>query len=322
MHNRSLNRIQIVPCAPYRMYMRIVFLGTPEFAVASLKALIHANFHVVAVVTAPDKPAGRGMKIQQSLVKQCALKHQLPVLQPEKLKDPEFIETLRSFHADIQVVVAFRMLPEVVWNMPPLGTINVHASLLPDYRGAAPINHVIINGETITGVTTFRLRHEIDTGPILLQEKVDIGPDMNAGELHNRLMDSGAGLIVRTLKGLADGSLKEQEQDTSRELHSAPKLHTESCRIQWDQTASQVRNKIRGLSPYPGAFTIRNEKKIKIFQALVSGDSAQNIPGTWTSDQKTYIRVQCATGSIDILELQVEGKTRMPVADFLRGNTI
>ena len=238
--------------------LRIVFMGTPAFAVASLEALLAAGANVVGVVTAPDRPAGRGLELQPSAVKKAALQHNIPLLQPVKLKDPVFIEALRSWKADIQAIVAFRMLPEIVWNMPPLGSINVHASLLPNYRGAAPINWAIIQGEKETGITTFRLRQEIDTGGILLQEKTKIGPNTTAGELHDRLMHIGAQLLVRTLDKIAAGDCPEtpQPETTATEPWPiAPKIHTETCRIDWNQSSEKIWNLIRGLSPYPGAYT-------------------------------------------------------------------
>ncbi|MGZ3927285.1 MAG: methionyl-tRNA formyltransferase, partial [Mucilaginibacter sp.] len=248
--------------------MRIVFMGTPEFAVTSLDALIKAGSEIVGVVTAPDKPAGRGQKLNVSAVKQYALDNNLRVLQPEKLKNEEFLEELRSLNADLQVVVAFRMLPEAVWNMPSKGTINLHASLLPQYRGAAPINWVLINGEKESGVTTFFLKHEIDTGDILFTEKVTLTGHETAGELHDRLMYKGAGLLVKTVKGVESGRYSEHPQaelSTGTELKNAPKIFKEDCKIDWNQPAEKVYNLIRGLSPYPTAFTILNEKILKVF---------------------------------------------------------
>ncbi len=302
--------------------MRIIFLGTPDFAVASLKALIDHGFEVVAVVTAPDRPAGRGMKLQASAVKQYALTQYLPVLQPEKLKDPDFLQTLAAYKADVQVVVAFRMLPEVVWNMPPMGTINVHASLLPDYRGAAPINWAIIHGETETGVSTFALQHAIDTGNILLQSRVPITDEDNAGTLHDKLMHEGAKLLVNTMQSLQDGTLVQHPQEAHENCKHAPKLFTETCHINWTASCHDIHNLIRGLSPYPAAFTTINGKKCKIFVSKKITDLCEGEPGTLHSDQKTYLRVSCGEGSIEILELQTEGKTRMSIADFLRGNRV
>lgn len=300
--------------------LRIIFMGTPEFAVASLAKLVSAGCQVVAVVTSPDKPAGRGLELQQSAVKKFALQHEIPVLQPEKLKNPAFIEELRSFHADLQVVVAFRMLPELVWNMPPLGTINVHGSLLPQYRGAAPINWAIINGEPYTGVTTFKLKHEIDTGNILMSRRIPITDTMTAGELHDIMKETGAVLLLETLENLVAGKLTEQAQDASAgaELKHAPKIFTETCEINWHKPVKEVFNLIRGLSPYPAAFTSLHGKKLKIFHAEIM-PGATNKPGTIDSDGKSYIRIACADGWINILSLQLEGRKKMPVEDFLRG---
>lgn len=297
-------------------------MGTPEFAVASLDALLNAGANIVGVVTAPDKAAGRGLQLQQSAVKQYAETHGLRVLQPEKLKNPGFLDELRSLQADLQVVVAFRMLPELVWNMPPLGTINLHGSLLPQYRGAAPINWAVINGEKQTGVTTFQLKHEIDTGHILQQESFPIGESETAGEVHDRMKMIGAALLVKTVKYLADGSLNAIPQDNAvtdpSTLKHAPKIFTETCTIDWTKTMDEVYNLIRGLSPYPAAFTFLDGKKLKIFKAEKhSGLPAD--PGTYDSDHKTYLQFACADGFLRITDLQLEGKKRMPVEDFLRG---
>jgi methionyl-tRNA formyltransferase len=299
-------------------------MGTPDFAVASLDALVQCGFHVVGVVTAPDKPAGRGMKLQESSVKKYAVEKGLIVLQPEKLKNTQFLEELRSLQADAQVVVAFRMLPEVVWNMPPLGTVNVHASLLPQYRGAAPINWAIINGEKETGVTTFKLQHEIDTGNILLQEKIKIGDDETAGELHDKMKVAGANLLVRTIKGLTDGTIREINQaeirnPKSKNLHHAPKIFTETCKIDWSKGVDEIHNLIRGLSPYPTAFSYLHNKVLKIFfgKKEISGHSFEN--GSVRSDGKTFLKFACSKGFIHVTDLQLEGKRRMKVEDFLRG---
>lgn len=303
-------------------------MGTPEFAVASLKALLEAGFEVCAVVTVADKPAGRGQTIQQSAIKQFAVAHHLPVLQPTNLKDPAFLDELKSYQADLQFVVAFRMLPELVWNMPALGTYNLHASLLPRYRGAAPINHAIINGDAYSGVTTFKLQQQIDTGSVLLQEKVAVGEDMNAGELHDLLMHKGAELIVETarliqkqLQGLSP--LNFQTQDESLVSH-APKIFRENCRINWQGTAARIYNLVRGLSPYPGAFTeLRTEsgqiKSLKIYK-VCPAQRAEAMPGTAQlvcEGQRLY--VSAADAWLEILELQLEGKKRMGVSEFLRG---
>jgi len=300
---------------------RIIFLGTPDFAVASLDAIVQDGWNVVAVVTAPDKPAGRGMKLGQSAVKQYALEKNIPVLQPEKLKDPSFMESLRALKADLQVVVAFRMLPELVWNMPPLGTINLHGSLLPQYRGAAPINWAIINGETETGVTTFRLKQEIDTGDILLRKSMPIGPDDDFRTVHDRMKEIGARVLVETMQGLCDGSLTPIPQDRvdMGTLKPAPKIFTDHCSINWQQPVANIHNLVRGLSPVPGAFTMLHGKTLKIFRSkpLTAGTGVP--AGTPESDGKTYLRFAAADGWLDVLELQVEGKKRMGVGDFLRG---
>ena len=304
--------------------LRIVFMGTPAFAVASLDALVKAGCNIVGVVTAPDKPGGRGMMLQQSAVKQYAVEHSLHVLQPEKLKNPEFINELRSLEADLQIVVAFRMLPEVVWNMPKMGSVNLHGSLLPQYRGAAPINWAVINGEKETGVTTFKLKHEIDTGDILLQESFPIANDDNVSMVHDRMMELGAEVLVKTVKGLADGSIQEKQQifadDASGEsLKHAPKIFTETCEIKFNQTTEAVHNFIRGLSPYPAAFTFLHGKKLKIYTAQKIIANTIPSPGTLHSDEKTFLHFACLDGYIAVLDLQLEGKKRMPVADFLRG---
>lgn len=305
--------------------MRIIFMGTPEFAVSSLKALLAAGQDIVAVVTSPDRPAGRGQKLRSSAVKMYAEDQGIPILQPEKLKDQGFLDELQSYQADLQVVVAFRMLPEVVWNMPPKGTINLHASLLPQYRGAAPINHAIINGETETGVTTFLLQHEIDTGHILLAEKVAIGPEDTAGMLHDKLMAVGAHLLVKTVQGLAKGQLDPtpQEEITGGEmLKEAPKLLKEHGLIDWQQDAFSVSNHIRGLSPYPGAYTFYDGKMIKIFEIKCDHNSNGLPAGTLVTDGKTYLKVSVLNGVIEIISLQMEGKKRMSTIEFLRGNIL
>ncbi|MEO8582224.1 MAG: methionyl-tRNA formyltransferase [Flavitalea sp.] len=303
---------------------RVVFMGTPEFAVASLDALIKNGFNVVGVITAPDKPAGRGMKTTTSAVKNYALEHQLHLLQPPKLKEPEFIEQLKALRADVQVVVAFRMLPEVVWNMPALGTVNVHASLLPDYRGAAPINWAIINGETKTGVTTFKLAQEIDTGNILLQQEVPIDENETASELHDALKEAGALILIKTLKGLIDGSILEQPQnematnENKRPKH-APKIFTETCKIDWNKTAAEIYNLIRGLSPYPAAFTQLQGKLFKIYNADKTNEPVRREPGSFETDNKTFLRFVCADGYLYARQIQAEGKKRMNIEDFLKG---
>lgn len=300
--------------------VRIVFMGTPEFAVASLAALVNAGYNIVAVVTAPDKPSGRGMKMNESAVKKYALEKEFPVLQPPKLKAPEFIDALRSLKADLQIVVAFRMLPEVVWNMPPMGTINVHGSLLPQYRGAAPVNWAVINGENETGVTTFKLKHEIDTGNILLQERIPIGENETAGEVHDRMKEVGAQLLVKTVEGLITGSIHEQEQPPqSSALKHAPKIFTETCKIDWAKGTDEIYNLIRGLAPYPAAFTVLNERTLKIFSAKKIKEAVNITPGNYETDGKTFLRFACKDGWITLNDIQLEGKKRMSVGDFLKG---
>ena len=309
--------------------LRIIFMGTPECAVASLDAFVKAGCHIVAVVTAPDKAAGRGMQLQQSAIKKYALENNCKVLQPEKLKDPGFLEELRSLKADLQIVVAFRMLPEAVWNMPAMGTINLHGSLLPQYRGAAPINWAIINGEKETGVTTFKLKHEIDTGDILLQEAIPIGENETAGELHDKMKEVGAKLLLKTIKGLADGTLEKSPQSSetdsrltthdSRPLKQAPKLHTDHCRINWSNTVENTHNLIRGLNPYPGAFTIINDKMFKIFQTKKEIVFPKTTEGDHETDGKTYLKFACSDGYLHVLGVQMEGKKKMKIEEFLRG---
>lgn len=299
--------------------MKIVFMGTPDFAVASLNALVQAGFDVVGVITAADKPAGRGQKLHESAVKQYAVANGLKVLQPLKLKDPEFIEELKALQADLQVVVAFRMLPEMVWNMPTKGTINLHASLLPQYRGAAPINHAIINGEKESGVTTFFLKHEIDTGDVIFSEKVTIADDDTAGDLHDKLMNTGAGLLVKTVTAIAEGNYTEQPQPQSAELKHAPKIFKEDCLIDWNQPARSIYNLIRGLSPYPTAFTKLNDKTLKVFKAELEEGTTGLAPGAFASDGKTYLKFAAQDGFIKLTDLQYEGKKRMQVDEFLRG---
>ncbi|OYD42643.1 methionyl-tRNA formyltransferase [Sphingobacterium cellulitidis] len=302
--------------------MRIIFMGTPDFAVASLKALIEAEEEVVAVVTGPDKPAGRGQKMHSSAVKQFAVSQNIPVLQPVKLRDPEFLEELKSFQADLQVVVAFRMLPEIVWNMPPKGTINVHASLLPNYRGAAPINHAILNGEKSSGVTTFLLQHEIDTGNILFFTEVPITETDNAGDLHDKLMIAGAELLIKTVNAIKEGNVNPIPQDelsSNQELKHAPKIFKEDCLIDWNKSTEEVFNQIRGLSPYPAAFTYLDDKVLKIYTAEKEVVGHSEKPGSYISDGKTNIKFATADGFISLSEIQIEGKKRMAVTDFLRG---
>lgn len=307
---------------------RIIFMGTPEFAVESLDVLIKNNFNIVGVITAPDKPAGRGQKLVSSPVKKYALKNGLTILQPEKLKNPQFLEVLKSLQPDLQVVVAFRILPESVWALPEYGTINLHASLLPQYRGAAPINWAIINGETETGVTTFFIRHEVDTGNILFQEKVTIGPKETAGELHDRLMRTGAGLVVRTVQNIIDQNINETKQnfliDNEMELKTAPKITREDCSINWDNMIDQVFNFIRGLSPSPGAWSEWTTKSgDKLFLKIFSSEK-EYMPhnyksGSIITDRNHLLKVACKEGFIHIKNLQQAGKKRMGVEEFLRG---
>jgi methionyl-tRNA formyltransferase len=301
--------------------LRIIFYGTPDFAVASLEALVNAGANVVAVVTAPDKPAGRGMQLHASAVKQYATEKGLHVLQPAKLKDAAFVEYLKGLTADLQIVVAFRMLPEVVWNMPPMGTINVHASLLPQYRGAAPINWAIINGETETGVTTFKLKHEIDTGNILKQRKIAIEAADNIGSLYGKLMKAGGELLVETVKGLAEGTLKElpQEAIDAGSLKHAPKIFKEHMLIDWNKPAEEVHNLIRGLSPHPAAYTMLQDKFLKIYRSHFSIENHGKEPGTLDTDGKKYMRFATPDGWLYADELQQEGKKRMEAEVFLRG---
>jgi len=308
--------------------LRIIYMGTPQFAVEPLRAIFHAGYNVLAVITAPDKPAGRGQKIHFSAVKEFALENNIRILQPEKLKDPVFIEELRSLHANIQVVVAFRMLPEVVWQMPEYGTLNLHASLLPQYRGAAPINHAIINGETETGLTTFFIEQQIDTGNIILSRKLPILPSDDAGALHDRLMVAGGDVMLETLKMIETGNIDTQRQDKilSGEIvmNPAPKIFKADCKINWADPCIKIHNLVRGLSPFPGAFSnliTDNEtiKQVKIFRT--SAELCGNIgtAGTIITDHKNSLSVITGDGIIRIEELQMEGKKRMATAEFLRG---
>ena len=302
--------------------LRIIFMGTPDFAVSSLAALVEAGCQIVGVITAPDKPAGRGMKMTESAVKKYALEKGLRILQPEKLKNPQFIHSLKVLNADLQIVVAFRMLPEIVWDMPSLGTINLHGSLLPQYRGAAPIHWAVINGEKETGVTTFKLQHAIDTGDILLQKSFSIGPDETTGEVHDRMKEIGAKLLVETIKGIAENSLQEKQQATilrESALKHAPKLFTENCQINWNQSIDTIHNFIRGLSPFPGALSKLDDKILKIYRSKKEYCTNQVLPGTVISDGKTYLKIAGSDGFIHLLDLQLEGKKRMLTEDFLRG---
>lgn len=307
--------------------LRIVFFGTPEFAVESLDTLVKAGYNIAAVVTAPDKAAGRGHKMLQSAVKQYAIAHNLPLLQPVSLKAPEFVDELRAIGANLFIVIAFRMLPEVVWTMPELGTFNLHASLLPRYRGAAPINWAVINGDKETGVTTFFLKHEIDTGDIISQEAITIGDDECAGSVHDRLMALGARLTLKTVDDIVAGTVTPLPQDAiaGREVSAAPKIFKDTCRIDWSAKATDVHNLVRGLSPYPAAWTtLTDDEKdgatdVKIIRTAVSRrDGANSEPGRIGTDGRT-MTVDCGNGSIEILELQPAGKKRMTAAEWLRG---
>jgi methionyl-tRNA formyltransferase len=306
---------------------RIVFMGTPEFAVATLGSLLMNGFNVVGVVTAPDKPSGRGKKISKSAVKEFTEFSYLPIMQPENLKDREFINILKNLNADIFIVVAFRMLPEVIWKIPSIGTINLHASLLPHYRGAAPINHAIINGETVTGVTTFFIDDKIDTGNILLREEVPIFSFENAGDLHDRLMKQGARLIIRTLVGISENSIRPQPQSQyisyGETQKPAPKVHPKDCIINWYKDPETIHNLIRGLAPYPSARSfLKNELStlsFKVFESHPEIEKHMLNPGEILSDGKNYFRVACKDGFISIDSLQLEGKNRMGTVEFLRG---
>ena len=300
--------------------LRIIYMGTPEFAVPALELLVESGWNVVGVITAPDKPKGRGQKLVPSPVKEAALKMDLNILQPTNLKSPEFQEELRALNADLQIVVAFRMLPEAVWDMPPLGTFNLHASLLPNYRGAAPINWAIINGDKETGVTTFFLKHEIDTGSIIYQEKVAILDEDDLGTVYEKLMNVGSKLVLKTVEDIAADKVQSLPQDESQAIHHAPKIFKETGEINWSNSAESIHNLVRGLSPYPAAWTKFDGKICKIFKTKVSSDHNSNkVIGELQTDNKTYLKVQTGDGILEILELQLEGKKRMKVDDLLRG---
>lgn len=307
--------------------LRIVFMGTPEFAVATLGSLLMNGFNVVGVVTAPDKPSGRGRKITKPAVKEFAEFSSLPIMQPVNLKDSEFHNELKKLNADLFIVVAFRMLPEAVWKIPSIGTINLHASLLPDYRGAAPINHAIINGESVTGVTTFFIDDKIDTGNILLREEIQIFSHENASDLHDRLMKQGARLIIKTLSGIAANSLKPVPQSqllkSGKTIHSAPKINPDFCIIDWNKDAVSIHNHIRGLSPYPCAKSTfeskSNSVSFKIYESQPEVSPHNYKPGHILSDGKNNLKVACKDGFIRILIIQAEGKLKMNIDDFLRG---
>ncbi|MBC7388590.1 MAG: methionyl-tRNA formyltransferase [Opitutaceae bacterium] len=295
-------------------------MGTPEFAVPSLQILVENGYNVVGVITAPDKPSGRGLQLNPSPVKVYAESVGLNILQPDKLKNPEFLAELQKLNANVQVVVAFRMLPEAVWNMPPKGTFNLHASLLPQYRGAAPINWAIINGEKETGATTFFLQHEIDTGDIILQEKEEIHEEDNIGSLYERLMVKGASLVLKTIVQIDSGNIKTKPQILSNEIKLAPKIFKETCKIDWTKSAIEIHNLVRGLSPYPAAFFTLNGKNCKVF--LSQPDVQENDKGSFISDNKTFLKIKCELGHLSIKELQLEGKKKMTIEEFLRGTKI
>ena len=302
-------------------------MGTPDFAVAPLKTLVDSGFNVVAVVTGEDKPQGRGRKVLPTPVKEFALEHGIPVLQPSRLKDEAFLAELKSYNADLQVVVAFRMLPEVVWAMPKLGTFNLHAALLPQYRGAAPINWAVINGETKTGVTTFFLDKDIDTGKIMLKEEVDILPEDNAGTLHDKLMVVGSELVKKTVEMIISGEVKTVAQseliDEKTILKPAPKIFKEDCRLDFSKDGISIKNLVRGLSPYPAAFTTLKikdkEMNVKVFEVGFEPDSSEKETGKVITDNKKFIKISCQNGYIQLLDIQLEGKKRMKIEEFLRG---
>ena len=306
--------------------MRIIFMGTPAFAVPILDILIKHNYNIVGVITAPDKPSGRGLKMHQSAVKEYALSQHLHVMQPEKLKNPDFIKELSDLKADLQIVVAFRMLPEIVWNMPPKGTFNLHASLLPQYRGAAPINYALINCEKETGVTTFFLTHEIDTGHIIMQQKCDIGPHETAGEMHDKLMNLGAETVLKTVQLIESNEFEPVSQNSMihGELKAAHKIFKEDCIIKWEKDAQTIHNFIRGLSPFPTAFTNlcleKNEKILfKIYKADFEIKAHQMPVGSIDTDGKNFLKVACKDGFINLIHVQMAGKKAMSIGEFLRG---
>jgi len=303
--------------------LRVIFMGTPNFAVPSLEILVDNRINVVAVITAADKPQGRGKKVIPSPVKACAVGRGLPVLQPTNLKSAEFLQELKSYKANLQVVVAFRMLPEVVWAMPELGTINLHASLLPQYRGAAPINWAIINGEKETGATTFFIRHEIDTGSIIFQEKVKIKEDDTAGTLHDKLSHTGAQLVLKTVTAIAAGDYPALSQPQDVELKKAPKIFKQTCAIDWNNRSTDVVNFVRGLNPYPSAWTTFNGRTFKIHRVSVADPNGSTArPGEYETDSKSFLHVRTSDGWINILEIQPEGKKSMTTAEYFRGNSL
>ncbi len=303
--------------------LRIVFMGTPEFAVPMLEVLVNSTHEVVGVITAPDKPAGRGMQLMESDVKKCAKLHSLDILQPDKLKNETFLAELKALNADLFVVVAFRMLPEVVWSMPPMGTINLHASLLPQYRGAAPINWAIINGEKETGVSTFFIQQEIDTGKIIFQEKIAIREDESVGELYAELMQLGATVLGKTVDAIAEGNYPQIPQDHITDIKHAPKIFKETCKIDWSKDVDYIHNFIRGLSPYPAAYTLLEGKVFKIYKATpIKVSTGGAGVGTYETDGKTFLCFHCSSGMIEVKECQLEGKKKMSIEEFLRGNKL
>lgn len=304
--------------------MRIVFMGTPEFAVPSLDILVQNKYEIAAVITAPDKVGGRGHQLIQSAIKKYALENQLPILQPTNLKSPLFLKKLQALNADLQVVVAFRMLPAAIFEMPPKGCVNVHASLLPQYRGAAPIHWAVINGETETGVTTFFIEQQIDTGKLIFQEKIPIAPAQTTGELHDQLMHLGAKVLLKTVQAIENNTVVPIPQIQTNEQKHAPKIYTDTCLINWENNTTSIYNLIRGLAPYPAAHTFWNNKMIKILHAapIQSSEHTQISPGAFVSDNKTFLHIGTQNGYIEVLNLQLEGKKAMPIADFLRGNKI
>lgn len=306
--------------------LRIIYMGTPDFAVEPLKTLVEAGKDVVAVVTMPDKPAGRGHKLQFSPVKEYALKAGIPILQPENLKSPDFLQELASYNADLQIVVAFRMLPEAVWSMPKYGTFNLHASLLPRYRGAAPINWAVINGDKETGITTFFLKHEIDTGNIILQEKVAIDEEDNAGDVHDKLMYLGADLVLKTLKMIEEDNVITRPQDDAQ-ASPAPKIFKDTAKLDFDKYAADIRNLVRGMAPYPAAwFNIKlqdgNESMMKIFKVSIEEKNHNYSVGTILTDGKKMLKIACKDGFINLLEVQMAGKKRMAAEDLMRGTNL
>ncbi len=302
--------------------LRIIYMGTPEFAVPALKILVENGYNVVAVITAPDKPKGRGQKLSISAVKEYALSTNIPILQPTNLKSPEFINELKTFNANLQIVVAFRMLPEKVWDMPSIGTFNLHASLLPQYRGAAPIHWAVINGEKETGVTTFFLKHEIDTGNIILQDKEQITVQDTTGAVYERLMKKGATLVLKTVKAIEESNYSLIRQDENQNLKHAPKIFKENTEIDWSNSAEDIFNFVRGLNPFPTAWTKFNGKNYKIHASEVVDKNKIGESGEIITDEKFYLNIQCGKGVLSLIEIQQEGKKRMQIADFFRGNRL